>query len=632
MKKIAMVLLMGIALYGCKSTKALVTADKSPVFVNIDLVNVEDDKVRVEINPGAFATEEVTFYIPKTVPGTYSTDNYGKYIEGFKAFDYEGKEISVAKADDNTWNISNGKNVDKISYWVNDTYDSESEQEEAVFSPSGTNILAGENFVLNLHGFVGYFKGLKELQYNLTILKPDGLVATTSLNQLPRGTTDFAPSAGKNTAFDSFSAARYFEVIDNPILYAKPNSETFQINDISVTLSVYSPTGIYTATSLRERMEKMMTAQKTFLGDVDGTKQYSILLYLSQMGKTDANGFGALEHHTSTVVVLPEAMQKERLEQAMVDVVSHEFFHIVTPLNVHSKEVQYFDFNDPKMSQHLWMYEGTTEYFANLFQIQQGLINDAEFYKRIMDKISNAKGYNDAMSFTEMSKNVLVEPYKKEYGNVYEKGALINMALDITLRELSNGEKGVLWLMKELSKKYGDMTPFEDEKLFDEIVAMTYPEVQTFFERHVIGDTPIDYNTYFSKVGLVSGEVEQACGRFFLDQEVPFIDADPSNDNAIYVRKGIPLSSFLTDLGAQGGDIIKNINGTPISMEAIGPIIQQSFVWPAEEKIAMVVKRGDEEITLNGVAGTPVVMVEKVTDVEGITDAQKKLREAWMKN
>ena len=632
MKKIAMVLLMGVALYGCKSTKALVAADKSPVFVNIDLVNVEDDKVRVEINPGAFATEEVTFYIPKTVPGTYSTDNYGKYIEGFKAFDYEGKEISVAKADDNTWNISNGKNVDKISYWVNDTYDSESEQEEAVFSPSGTNILAGENFVLNLHGFVGYFKGLKELQYNLTILKPDGLVATTSLNQLPSGTTDFAPSGGKNTAFDSFSAARYFEVIDNPILYAKPNSETFQINDISVTLSVYSPTGIYTATSLRERMEKMMTAQKTFLGDVDGTKQYSILLYLSQMGKTDANGFGALEHHTSTVVVLPEAMQKERLEQAMVDVVSHEFFHIVTPLNVHSKEVQYFDFNDPKMSQHLWMYEGTTEYFANLFQIQQGLINDAEFYKRIMDKISNAKGYNDAMSFTEMSKNVLVEPYKKEYGNVYEKGALINMALDITLRELSNGEKGVLWLMKELSKKYGDMTPFEDEKLFDEIVAMTYPEVQTFFERHVIGDTPIDYNTYFSKVGLVSGEVEQACGRFFFDKEVAFIDADPSNDNAIYVRKGIPLSSFLTDLGAQGGDIIKNINGTPISMEAIGPIIQQSFVWPAEEKIAMVVKRGDEEITLNGVAGTPVVMVEKVTDVEGITDAQKKLREAWMKN
>ena len=623
MKRIIIVMLMGLVLYGCGSTKALITADKAPVMVDIDLVNVTDDKVMVMLNPGTFTTEMVTFFIPKTVPGTYSTDNYGKYIEGFKAFDYEGKELSVAKSDDNTWNISNGKSLDKISYWVNDTYDSEGEQKEAVFSPAGTNILAGENFVLNLHGFVGYFKGLKEIPYTLQINKPIDLKATTSLSKIM---TD-----DERDTKDVFSAGRYFEVIDNPILYAKPNSETFQINDISVTLSVYSPNGTYTAASLKERMEKMMSAQKAFLGDVDGTKQYSILLYLSERGAKDANGFGALEHHTSTVVVLPEVMEKERLEQAMVDVVSHEFFHIVTPLNVHSKEIQYFDFNDPKMSQHLWMYEGTTEYFANLFQIQQGLIDEVEFYERIMDKISNAKGYNDAMSFTVMSKNVLDEPFKAEYANVYEKGALINMALDISLRELSNGERGVLWLMKELSKRYGDMIPFEDEKLFDEIVAMTYPEIRGFFDAHVIGDTPIDYNVYFAKVGLVSGEAEQACGRFFLDQEIPFIDADPSKDNAIFVRKGIALSSFLIDLGAQGGDIIKSINGTPITMEGIGPILQQSFVWPAEEKISMVVLRGEEEFTLNGTAGTPAVIVEKVTVMEDLSEAQSKLREAWMK-
>ena len=623
MKKIAITFLIGITIYGCVSTKSLVTADKSPIHVNIDLLNITDDKVMVKVDPGAFTSDVVSFYIPKTVPGTYSTDNYGKYIEVLRALDYDGKELLVSKADDNTWNISNGKSLDKLTYLVNDTYDTEGEHEEAVFSPSGTNILKGKNFVLNLHGFVGYFKGLKESPYTLEIDKPAALKATTSLS---KKIIENAVSTK-----DVFSAGRYFEVIDNPIMYAEPNSETFQINDISVTLSVYSPNGTYTAASLKDRMEKMMSAQKAFLGEIDGTKQYSILLYLSEMGATDAGGFGALEHHTSTVVVLPEAMPKERLEQAMVDVVSHEFFHIVTPLNVHSKEVQYFDFNSPKMSQHLWMYEGTTEYFANLFQIQQGLIDETEFYKRMMEKISNAKGYNDAMSFTEMSKNVLVEPYKTEYANVYEKGALINMALDITLRELSNGEKSVLWLMKELSRKYGDMTPFEDEKLIDEIVAMTYPEVRSFFDAHVVGDTPIDYNSYFAKVGLISDTVEQSCGRFFLDQEVPFIDADPSNDNAIFVRKGISLSSFLVDLGAQGGDIIKSINGTPVTMEGIGPVLQESFVWPVDKEITMEIKRGDKEISLKGTAGTPVVMVEKITTVESVTEAQNNLRNAWMK-
>jgi hypothetical protein len=37
--------------------------------------------------------------------------------------------------------------------------------------------------------------------------------------------------------------------------------------------------------------------------------------------------------------------------------ISHEFFHILTPLNVHSKEIHDFDFNNPKMSALLWMYE-----------------------------------------------------------------------------------------------------------------------------------------------------------------------------------------------------------------------------------------------------------------------------------
>lgn len=612
-----------MALYSCGSTKALLSADKAPIFTTLDLKNVVDDKVKVTLDPGSFTSEEVIFYIPKTVPGTYSTDNYGKYIDDLKALDYDGKELEVTKADDNTWKIAEGKKLDKLTYYVNDTYDTENEVSDKVFSPSGTNILAGKNFMLNLHGFVGYFAGLKEVPYQLTITKPADLKPTTSLQK----------QVVENEAADTdvFTASRYFEVIDNPIQYAKPNTETFQINDITVTLSVYSPNGIYTAASLKDRMEKMMSAQKAFLGDVNSTKQYTIILYLSVMDEADATGFGALEHHTSTVVVLPEAMPKERLEQAMVDVVSHEFFHIVTPLTVHSKEIQYFDFNNPKMSRHLWMYEGTTEYFANLFQIQQGLIDESEFYKRIMDKINNAKSYDDAMSFTTMSEYILEEPYEKNYANVYEKGALINMALDIELRKLSGGEKGVLWLMKELSKKYGNDTPFEDDKLIDEIVAMTYPEIRTFFDKHVVGDIPIDYNQYLAEVGLRTETAEKPTG-YFLDGDNPFIDVDPTDDNAIFLRKGIAQNSFFTDLGAKGGDVIKTINGTPINLEAIRPIIGQSFGWSPETEITMTVQRGDQEIELEGKAGTAMVNEEKIVPMQSVNAKEAQLREAWLKS
>ena len=92
-----------------------------------------------------------------------------------------------------------------------------------------------------------------------------------------------------------------------------------------------------------------MRAQKKFLGAVNSNKKYTVLLYLSEMKKTDAKGFGALEHNSSTTVVFPEMMPTGVLGKQIIDVVSHEFFHIVTPLGVHSNEIHYFDFNSPKM-------------------------------------------------------------------------------------------------------------------------------------------------------------------------------------------------------------------------------------------------------------------------------------------
>ncbi|MBM1105943.1 peptidase M61 [Aurantibacter crassamenti] len=622
MKKVPILVSIILLLYGCGASKSLITADKASITTTIDLINVVDDKVMVTVDPGVFNKETVTFYIPKTVPGTYSTDNYGKYIEGFKALDNKGNELPFTKTDDNTWNITNAKAFDKVTYLVNDTYDTESEVGEAVFSPAGTNILKGKNFMLNLHGFVGYFKGLQEVPYELIIKRPSDLVSTTSLKK--------KDVEGGTNQSETFLAARYFEVIDNPILYANADTQSFTVNDITVTLSVYSPTGVYSATSLRPQMEEMVQAQKTFLGEIDGTKEYNILLYLSTLEDTDAKGFGALEHHTSTVVVLPEKMPKEALDEAMKDVVSHEFFHIVTPLNVHSEEVQYFDFNDPKMSQHLWMYEGTTEYFANLFQVQQGLIGEDEFYQRIMEKVNNAKAYDDTMSFTEMSKNILAEPYEDNYANVYEKGALINMALDIQLRELSGGEKGVLWLMKELSKKYGNNTPFKDDKLIDEIVDMTYPEIQHFFKTYVIGTTPINYNDFLAKVGLTTGIKEKQTG-FFLDGDIPFIDVDPADQNKIFIRKGITLNSFFENIGAQGDDVIKSINDTPITLEAIRAIIGQSFTWSPETDVKMIIERDGEEITLEGKAGVATLQVETIIPIEGLTGNESAIKEAWLK-
>ena len=115
MKKIFISVWAIAVLYSCGSSKSLITADKATIMASLDLNNVVDDQVSVSVDPGAFTQEEVFFYIPKTVPGTYSEDNYGKYVDGFKAMDYDGKELTFEKIDDNTWKINGGKSLDKVN-------------------------------------------------------------------------------------------------------------------------------------------------------------------------------------------------------------------------------------------------------------------------------------------------------------------------------------------------------------------------------------------------------------------------------------------------------------------------------------------------------------------------------------
>ena len=585
-----------------------------------------DDKVPVTINPGRFTTETVTYYLPKVVQGTYSVSNFGKYIANFKAFDYKGNEMPTSKTDLNTWVIKNGKQLDKITYWVNDTFDQEKEGgigKEEPFSPAGTNI-EPRNYVLNLHGFIGYFDSLKNNQYKLDVTAPANFVRSSALQN-----TGYKTSEDGTIITTSYFAPRYFDITDNPMMYGDLDVEEFQVGDIKIVLSVYSPNKVHSAASLKETVFKMMQAQKNFLGDINTTPRYDIYLYLSDEKEGSPKGMGALEHNTSTVVVLPESMDEDALADSMTDVVSHEFFHIVTPLSVHSEDVHYFDYNNPTFSKHLWMYEGVTEYFANLFQINQGLVAENEFYNNMMEKIQHSKTMDDAMSFTIMSENVIREPYKTQYLNVYQKGALIGMCIDIIMREESNGQRGILSLMKELSNKYGKNKPFEDDKFIDEIATMTYPSVHNFLTTHVVGDIPINYNEFLNKVGLEIGKGKVETN--YIQNAGELIISGDGQKNIIFFTDLVKENSFWNDNGAQPFDIIKKIDGTNVSIENANQVLQEVYMWKPGKDIEVTLERDGKEVIIKTKTTPTFTVGEGIIEKPDATPAQKHIREAWLK-
>lgn len=629
------------------------TSDENPYRYTIDLTRVVDDRVQVTLVPPAVKEKEITFFFPKIVPGTYAIADYGRYVADFKALDKKGRELPVEKADENSWKIRNANKLVKITYWVDDTWDTQVSGPE-IFWPAGTNIEENQNFVLNTSGFFGYFEGLKEPDFQLNVVRPKDLYGSTGLIAEETGVSTQSLKLEKaatnaNSVVDIYRADDYDHLVDSPLMYAAPDTAIIQVANTEVLIGSYSPTGKVTAKEIAESIREVLMAQKEFLGGKLPVDKYAFVFYFTDK---PILSYGALEHSYSSFYYMPE-MPIEQMNQQLRDFAAHEFFHIVTPLTVHSEEIENFDFNNPKMSRHLWMYEGVTEYFASLVQVQYGLISLDEYIQTLREKMITADQFIDDVPFTEISKFTL-DKYHDQYYNVYQKGALIGLCLDVKLRKLSGGEKGLRDVMLALSEKYGKDQAFDDEELFDEITEMTYPEIGTFFERYVNGKGPIAQDTsaaagsieplpleeIFEDMGIIYS-AEHTFEDYSLGIDNPDLGLTQLDDKPrLQIATTAHLNALGKALGFQEGDVLVAINGEEIpelGSPQVGAFFQRQLAGMEEaEDVSYTVLRKDsngdrQETTLTApVQKVEITQRHLLAPNPQATPEQEALRDAWL--
>lgn len=591
---------------------------KAAYRFSVDLTKVQADKLNINLIVPAQKKKEVVYYMPKIVPGTYANYDFGRFVSNFEARDKKGRVLPVTQLDPNSWRIEGARSLNRISYTVEDTWDS-SLPGEAVFEPGGTNIEENKNFVLNTHGFFGYLDNQKRARYEVNITKPQGFYGSTSLTA--------AKSEG-NT--DTYYVDSYNELVDAPMMYNEPDTTILKVGGADILVSVYSPNKVLSSKDVAKTIGPMLDAQRQYLGGTLPIQKYAFLIYLFDKPTASGN-MGALEHSYSSMYCLPEG-QAEQLAQTVRDVAAHEFFHILTPLSIHSEQIHDFDFNQPEMSKHLWLYEGVTEYFAGHMQVHQGLIDLNQYAEMILEKLFSADQFNQTLPFTEMSKNCL-DKHKDQYSNVYQKGALIGLCLDIKLRQLSGGKYGLQNLMADLSKQYGKEKAFRDDELFDQIAKLTYPEIRTFFARYVEGSEPLPLEEVFGAVGITYKEKMAVKGITLGNIELGY---NPETQR-IMVASTAKLNDFGRKMGYQEKDEIKTINGQELTVQNAQQVLTDFRDNTKEgDPLEIVVVRKDEKGQ-----DKEVKLVRKVESVESEqrhafvpaenpTEAQVALRKAWL--
>ncbi|UCH64439.1 MAG: hypothetical protein JSW63_07325 [Ignavibacterium sp.] len=576
------------------------------IIYSVDITNHQDDLFHVTVFVNGLSQRNNVYNFASTTPGTYSIMNFGRFVKSFNAYDADGNKLSTERLSTNRWEINYAEKLSKLVYDVEDTFDAEY-TENKIYPMAGTGI--EEDFiVLNTFGLFGYFEGLQSHPSQVKIdYNPDWIVGTALL-----------PNA------DGYYEAETFDhLADSPFLIGELTVAGTKVNDMDVGVYVYAADTTITAEGILEAVDEILQAAGEYVGYSPVT-HYKFLFCLVDMEtfqRNNLNAAGALEHSYSSLYVQPGM---GGMHQGVRNEIAHEFMHILTPLNLHSNIIQPFNFLVPTASEHIWLYEGVTEWNSDIMQLRAGLISIEDYLDIISEKLVFNDRFDENVSLSQMSIEAHHSDVIGEFLNFYNRGAVTAAMLDIKLLELSNGTRGLREVFLELLEMYGKDKPFPEDEFFQVIVDITYPEIEQFIDDYIKGAEPLPYVEYMEKLGF------QYVG------EVPSKDTRPTlgfalgrNENGELMT--LNVSDRGRENGVEEGDVMLKVLGKDFNMQTARPIVQEVWAMNVGDTCNIVIKRDEEEIELNA------VLMQRTDrhvfeDMENLTEEQKFLRDAWSRN
>ena len=468
------------------ATLALLTAlagpaagQQSALGYAIDLNDRADDSFKVTAWVGGLTDANAIYQFAATAPGTYQVMDIGRYVRRFEAFDAAGRAVPVERVSVNQWKLSDPARVRTLRYAISETWDTPVDQHQ-VYLMCGTSI-ERDHVLINPHAVIGYPSGMQARPIRLRLAYPAGWKLGTALERDRSG---------------AYRAEDFDQLVDSPILLGPLTEARTRVTGVPVEIYTYSHTGKIRSSQLLGAMDDMLQAAGRFLGKLP-VDRYTFLYHF------DERPAGAWEHSLSSEYVLQESEFTDSVGRYVKDIAAHEFFHIVTPLNIHSEIIEHFNFVTPVPSQHLWLYEGTTEWAAHAMQLRAGLKTPDQYLAKVIEKmrIDRAK-YDSTWSLRELALTSYSDSGQAQYGNIYMRGALTAGLLDIRLLELSGGRQGLQDLILELAHRFGKRRAFPESTFVDTLAAMTSPEIRDFFARYVWDSQRLPIAEYYGKLGI----------------------------------------------------------------------------------------------------------------------------------
>jgi len=564
---------------------------------------------QVRMDVGGVEGEVVDFQLPSWTPGSYLMREFPQNVEAFSARGGGGR-LPSRKVDKNTWRVERG-GASSIT---------------ASYQVYANNLSVRTSGLDETYGFIApadvlmYIEG-REYEPHLVTLEPYG--SWESFAPLPR------------SAQHSYRAPDYDWVVDSPITMGELDILEFEVLGTPHRF-VFNRLGgpvyydLEEADRLVEDTRAVIEAGAAIFGGLP-YPEYSFMVLVGAGG-------GGIEHLNCTSLSASRFVGSHNDFRGMMGLIAHEWFHAWNVKRLHPEALGPFDYTEENYTTQLWVMEGIDSYYTDLLQYRARLTDREGLLAALARNIQSMETTPGAevQSPAEASIDAWVKAYRSNENapnrqfSYYTSGEVLGLLLDLRIRDLTDGERGLDHVQRLLWERYGSKAPkgkgWPEEGYREAVEEVAGSDLSGFFASYVHGTEPIPYQGFFQPLGLrleVTSEPVLVDGRPAAELGAGLDSAEGGYPRVRRLLRG----SNGWEERLQYDDIIVGVDGLVARDGVLERVIANKRPG---DTLRLTILRGQRMVEQQVRLGTRTSTRYSIRRLPDPTDRQQRLLEGWL--
>src|SRR5690625_1666408 len=360
-------------------------SNRSPIEYRLRFPDLAGHRIHVQMHIRQPDPEGQLLFLPAWIPGSYLIRDFARHIERIQAH-CNDHPVDTFKQGDHEWRCApcpGPLTIDYVVYaWDLSVRAARVDQQYAFFN--GTSVfLWTPNHAQSAHVVV----------LEAPASQPEWQVYTS----MPCATEH--PEEAQRHHFGAYQAPDYDALIDHPFLLGTPLVSSFEVHGATHELIFTQPVPELDLARIQRDVAQICQAQIEFFEPetaavpfLDSAERYCFISLVTE------NGYGGLEHRSSTALMFPRhqlpttAQADEKVSegyQSFLGLVSHEYFHTWNVKRIKPAAFSPYPLTRPAHTELLWVFEGFTSYYDDLFTYRSGVVSKRAYLDRLEKIISH---------------------------------------------------------------------------------------------------------------------------------------------------------------------------------------------------------------------------------------------------